>query len=248
MSANTLLTFDVDWAPDWVCFEVSALLERYGVPSTWFVTHPSDHVQYMLERPELYEVGIHPNFLPQSSHGESFKEVFAYFDSFVPAATTMRTHSVFQSGHLLNFVARNTSISVDCSILLRGYPGILPFHIDFGGHYLTRVPFIWADDNEIEAQRAQWHPDELMSVDGVKVFAFHPIHILLNSRFPEHYLSLRSATNSQVASATEADLLASSFDGFGARSFLSSLLERISVPLESLSKPFRGIEAFAKAE
>lgn len=245
MSRDVFITFDVDWAPDWVCFEVSELLEKYQVPSTWFVTHPSDHVRYMLDRPHLYEVGIHPNFLPNSSHGSSFEAVFDYFRQFVPCARVMRTHSVFQSGPLLNFVARTTQILADSSILLRGCSGIYPFKLDFGGAPLTRLPFCWADDNEVYAYSPQWNSEAVLEAVGFRVLAFHPMHVVLNSRRPEQYTGLRGVTSNDVSQACRDQVQSFRHDGFGTHSFLSEVLARVACGDGMLVRPYAGIESAA---
>lgn len=36
-----VLTFDLDWAPDWIIEEVVSILIDNCVKSTWFVTHAS---------------------------------------------------------------------------------------------------------------------------------------------------------------------------------------------------------------
>jgi hypothetical protein len=68
---RVLLTLDIDWAPDAAIDFVAEILVSRGVKATWFVTHDSPGVRRLRARPDLFELGIHPNFLPGSSHGRS---------------------------------------------------------------------------------------------------------------------------------------------------------------------------------
>ena len=58
------LTFDIDWAPDWMIEEVASILIEHNVKTTWFVTHASPAIDKLRQMPELFELGIHPNRLP----------------------------------------------------------------------------------------------------------------------------------------------------------------------------------------
>lgn len=239
---DCFITFDVDWAPDWICFELSNILEEYGVPSTWFVTHPSKHVEYMLSRPNMYEVGIHPNLLETSSHGRTLKEVFEYFTEFVPNARIMRTHGVYQTGSLLEYVAIHTAIEIDSSILLRGCSGIKSCSLDFNGHRLCRLPFVWADDHEINAGEGLWSTNDIVFNYGLKVFAFHPVHVALNSRHPDQYRLLRSRVGQDIAKATKSDVLAEAHSGFGTLSFFKELLTMKQGACFTRDEEYKGLQ------
>ena len=49
-----VLTLDVDWAPDWVIDEVSAILVEKRVRATWFVTHGSPAIERLKDYPGLF--------------------------------------------------------------------------------------------------------------------------------------------------------------------------------------------------
>ena len=70
-----IITFDIDWAPDFMIQNIMDQLEAAGVKSTWFITNDTPALERMRQFPDLYELGIHPNFLPGSSHGSSVDEV-----------------------------------------------------------------------------------------------------------------------------------------------------------------------------
>jgi peptidoglycan/xylan/chitin deacetylase (PgdA/CDA1 family) len=64
------VTLDVDWASDAMIDQTARILLEHEVPATWFITHASAAVDRLRDHPELFELGIHPNFLPGSTHGE----------------------------------------------------------------------------------------------------------------------------------------------------------------------------------
>jgi len=92
-----VITFDIDWAPDFVIEEVASLLQQKGVRATWFVTHACAAVELLRERSDLFELGIHPNFLEGSSHGKTPMEVLSHLLTVVPEAIGIRSHAVVQS-------------------------------------------------------------------------------------------------------------------------------------------------------
>ncbi len=67
--SRAAITLDVDWAPDFMIDAAAQALVDREVKATWFVTHASPAVERLREHPDLFELGIHPNFLAGSSHG-----------------------------------------------------------------------------------------------------------------------------------------------------------------------------------
>jgi hypothetical protein len=100
--------------------------------------------------------------------------------SIVPEAVSVRTHGLFQSSHLLDeMIIGRTNLKVDSSLFLPDMPNIQPVEYRRIGGTLLRVPIFWADVYEMEkGDSMQLTP--LLQVKGLKVMAFHPIHIYLN--------------------------------------------------------------------
>lgn len=73
-----VLTFDIDWAPDFMIDFVAEGLTQRRVRATWFVTHASPAVEWLREHPDLFELGIHPNFAPGSTQGDSPEAVLRH--------------------------------------------------------------------------------------------------------------------------------------------------------------------------
>jgi hypothetical protein len=189
---NVVLTFDIDWAPEFaIDFVIDRLLER-RVRATFFITHKSPALERLRQYPELFELGIHPNFLPGSTHGETPSSVLRHCMALVPETISMRSHALVQSSFLLNRVLTETPITTDVSLFLQHAVGLHPVEYRWNGHALWRLPYFWEDDFEMEREHPCWHLPELLGAGhGLKIFDFHPIHVYLNSADVKPYQALK---------------------------------------------------------
>ena len=193
MPEPILLTFDVDWAADFMIDAIAGRLIECGVCSTWHVTHASPAIDRLRERPDLFELGIHPNFMPGSSHGDTVAEILATCMRLVPEATTMRSHALVQSSSILTEVLASTPIRCDSSIMLPGAPNIEPVGFPHQEGPLVRVPYFWEDDVEMMRGCPRWTLDaDDEPPDGLRVYDFHPVHVYLNAADMRPYHALRS--------------------------------------------------------
>ena len=62
MLNDFLITVDIDWAPDIAIAATAKYLIENEVKATWFITHASPEVERLKEYPQLFELGVHPNF------------------------------------------------------------------------------------------------------------------------------------------------------------------------------------------
>jgi len=206
MSQDSLLTIDVDWAPDWAIASVREFLQAAGVRATWFVTHDSPEVRHLLAEASLFEVGWHPNFLPGSTQGGSPEEVLAYCAALAPHARAMRTHGLFQSTPLLAQVRASTMIRIDSSQVLLGQPSLRAHAFPTPAGPMWRIPIWWEDDLE----SLQPVPDYALGFrlttasPGVRVLNFHPIHIVLDSFSGATYRALKQGTPALTALTRDA--------------------------------------------
>ncbi|GJM05139.1 MAG: hypothetical protein DHS20C09_11300 [marine bacterium B5-7] len=222
--SELVLTFDVDWAEDFVIEEVASKLIESGVRSTWFVTHESEAICRLKSRPDLFELGIHPNFLPGSTHGHDISSVLDHCLRIVPAAKVMRTHGLYQSTPLFVHVLCNTPIKIDSSLFLDHVAHVSPFVIWLFGHQLIRVPYVWEDDSEAMRPSPQWRIEEIMfGRTGPCVINFHPIHVVLNSSTLKAYEKLKERVRLEKSMTVQALNLFVN-EGLGTRSMFDSAL------------------------
>lgn len=185
------ITFDTDWAPDIAIDRTAELLVAAGVKATWFITHQSPAIERLRADPDLFEIGIHPNFLEGSSHGAVPAAVLDHCMRLAPNAVSMRTHAMHQSTPLLDLTLRTTPIRCDVSLLLSHAKWLEPVELQWGGKTMLRIPYAWEDDVEMLRDRPDWEMSYL-SEDRLHVMDFHPIHVFLNSCDMTNYTQLKS--------------------------------------------------------
>lgn len=198
------LTLDVDWAPDFMIDAAADALIGREVRATWFVTHASPALDRLREHPELFELGIHPNFLPGSSHGATPAEVVAHCVALVPEARAVRTHCLLQSTPLHDELLRGSAIETDLSLFLPGARHVEPIVQWSPGGRLLRIPYVWQDNMEMYAPTPQWNVDAVLDAPGLRVFDFHPAHVWLNSKSFDAYEELKAVGPLAELTDTEA--------------------------------------------
>jgi hypothetical protein len=197
------ITLDVDWAPDCVIDQVADRLRARRVRATWFITHASPAIERLQAQRDLFELGIHPNFLPGSTHGKTHEEVLRHCMELVPDAVSMRSHAVYQSGPLYTSVLRNTPVRVDSTTFLPEMAHVRALEQRLPAGVLKRVPFIWADDYELCKVSPCWDFTRLRGLPGLQVFLFHPIHVYLNTTSLVSYEAIKGHAGPLSEAATE---------------------------------------------
>ncbi len=178
-----ILTGDQDWAPDWALRKTLELVGSYDLPFHLFVTNPSEALSVPAEICDL-TLGIHPNFLPDSTHGKTNDDILDACQELVPAATTVRCHAFAENTHILRqLVARG--FSADSNLLSFLQPELVPI---VHGAGLLRFPIFLEDD--VLLDWTDGIPDvsstltDLLFTPGLKIFNFHPSLVALN--VPDH--------------------------------------------------------------
>jgi hypothetical protein len=237
------LTFDADWAPDWCLAECYRLCADHGAGATFFITDASPALVTIAADP-AFELGIHPNFMPASTHGLSQADVVRHcldlLQQYVktgPASVSLRTHCLFQSSGLFAALSRLDVDFTDVSLFLPGMPARpFPFHITEEGREIWRVPYMWEDDlhaltpppntyccNSMNSSNNKWIcREKALQMPGVKIFNFHPVHVCLNMESMSRYEALKRFC--PVSGATPEDVARLANPGRGTRTFLESLL------------------------
>lgn len=211
------ITIDIDWAHDDILSDTIDLLEKYSVPVTWFVTHDTPILDRLRSNPN-FELGIHPNF-NEKFHGRDDRSLNMILDeliSIVPNAKSVRSHSLVQSSRLLE-TFNDYGLKFECNTIIpyQSQLKLLPWVLWNG---ILKVPHLWEDDVTCLYGK-QEDICALLKREGLKVFAFHPIHIFLNSEALHRYELTRSLHHCPE------ELINHRYDGYGTRSALLSLLD-----------------------
>ena len=182
------LTFDIDWAPDFAIDIVLSLLARYNAKATFFVTHQTDILSDI--QAHGHELGIHPNFLVNSSHGKRVAEIMEHVMRLAPSAKIMRTHSLFQSTPMFIEILKNfPQLKLDISVLTYKYPLVKRFDWFYENLKIERINYNWEDDIAFFDDSFSWNSKYLSS--ELNILDFHPIHVALNSCSMKNYNNLK---------------------------------------------------------
>lgn len=200
------LTFDIDWAPDWSIYDLLNLLKRYNAKGLFFLTHPSSFNKVIEEAG--HELGIHPNFYPGSSQGDTVFAVLNYLLAIQPRARVFRTHGLLWSTALLSEICDLCpQLIYDFSLYTPGHYISKPIMWFHNNRSSIRLPFSWEDDCQFGKVDPTWYP----SIDHNLFTAlnYHPIHICLNSYDLTSYAQLKnhlSDQRKQLYDASKLDL------------------------------------------
>jgi SAM-dependent methyltransferase len=215
------LTSDTDWASEFALRDFLSTVTGYGIRPTIFATHASPVLTEFDERGDI-EIGIHPNFLPGSSHGDDASSIIDELCRLFPRARTFRSHWFFE--HTL--IARELyarGFRYDSNLCLHMQPNLVPLQHNSG---LVRFPVFWEDDVHWSGKTG-WDLDrqvESFLSPGLKILSVHPFSFAANIPDQEYYAQVKS----HIRTLDERTVDSVRFQGPGARTFLVALLERLT--------------------
>jgi hypothetical protein len=208
------LSFDTDHLDEARMDEVLAEIPIPG-SATFFCTQ-----HFPALDPDRHELCPHPHL----RLGEDWEAELDLARESFPTARGIRPHSALNS-HLLSVELRRRGFEWTSARDEPGRRGIAPYREAWG---LWHVPIYYMDNMDFSF--ADFWPDakgtafarELLEVaveeEGVYVFDFHPVHLLLNTSSAEAYLSKRD----RFLEGAPTDQLRSS--EYGARDFYGDLV------------------------
>ena len=218
-------TSDVDWASEEILDYSYNLLSGDDLKITFFNTHPSKFINSLSKKGLINQL-IHPNFLPGSSHGNTYNEVMEYCAKLVPNADGFRTHRYFEVNDIMDeFVLRGFKyFSNHC---LRCEPNINPFHHRSGmvsfpiffedGGFLIMSPSL--DSNLLQKR---------MDTPGLKIINFHPAHIAFNTPNFKFTRYIKDSMDRESWNQIDSKKLKSlEYKNFGIRNILFYLIDFI---------------------
>ena len=222
------LTFDIDWAPDQAIADICNKLGKHDVKASFFITHESDIIKDLVNHG--HNIGLHPNFFPNSSQGEHPIAIIEYLLEIAPNAISIRSHGLFLSSPLLLEIAKNfPQIKYDLSIFMYKFPTIAVTDFTFDGTNIKRINYNWEDDIAFFDCEFNWN--EIPSFAKTMVLDFHPIHVALNSNSLDNYNSLKQKTNKPLHQITKQELDKYRNPDDGADNFLDAILSSCMKPI-----------------
>jgi hypothetical protein len=230
-------TTDIEWAPEWAIRDLFTLADEHGVPLTPFLTHRSPYLAQRLMEVNGADVGLHPNFLPGSTHGTTVDEVIATTKALWPGAVSFRTHCFYDDTRMLRKMA-DAGFRYDSNLFAFLQPMLAPLRTVTG---TVRLPVFWEDDVH-SANELSWDASALRAAfetPGLKIVNVHPLRVALNVPDEGFHESHRP-----LGAAADVDPGAEAFRGKGTRTYLEELFAYASA---SPRPPVRLCDLYAQA-
>ena len=172
-------TSDVDWASEDVLKQYFDTILPFDINPTLFVTHKSNIIDKQFKAGNI-ERGIHPNFLPGSSHGSSYKEIISNCVGYAAEAYGYRSHRAFEctdTSHMLKNEYGFKYVSHQITIM---QTLIRPILLESG---LIGFPVFFEDGthlyNKLDLSIKKYL--HLFRTPGLKIISFHPMNFVFNS-------------------------------------------------------------------
>ena len=172
------LTFDIDFAPDFMIEFLMNLLKDNNIKATIFVTHASEQLKKLTQDNDV-EFGIHPNLSNNSTQGNSLLHIIDSLSTSYPNMLGNRFHHLHYAYRDLTHLSVN-GFEYDSSTLLFNSPYLLPaWHQDIN---MVILPYLW-EDGICENAGMDMSIDNInLTEPGLKIINFHPMNIYINGR------------------------------------------------------------------
>jgi hypothetical protein len=171
-------TSDIDWASEPIIKRSHECLGATDLKLTYFNTHPSPFLEE-LHRSGIARMLIHPNFLPDSSQGNTFDEVIEYCCALVPDADGFRSHRYFEVNDVIDALADRgfRFVSNQCT---QCETGLRPLRLRSG---LISLPIFLEDGGHLYKESSLDLQTLIPKLEspGLKIVNFHPTYMALNA-------------------------------------------------------------------
>ena len=210
------LTFDIDWAEDFIIEDCLSLIEPFNIKSTWFITHKSKIIK-KLEKNSNIELGLHPNFNPLIEEKDSrinANDILQKYLNYVPNAVSVRSHSLVHSERLYDlFLSKGLNRICNVFLPLSSDLQIAPYKLWDDG---IMIPHCFQDNVFLKTNYS--FPTINNFGTQLIVLNFHPIHLFLNTENLARYEKTRKFHKDPVR------LIDYRFKGFGLRNLFTKLI------------------------
>ncbi len=234
------LTFDQDWAPEYMIAQVLAILDEFDATATFLATNPSP-LLIDSARKSVHEVGLHPNLAANSTQGDGIEDIIHGLRRTYPGSSGTRFHVLEHSYRDLMTLGR-FKFEYDVSTFRFNCPYLLPaYHEDLA---MTLLTYCWEDGYNVDGNLLTMIESIDIESPGVKIINFHPLNVFLNCAQDAHKAAFQQAVPDLGLSNRE-ESIRFRHNGEGIevllRHFLKSLQNRgiRTVTLRELTRAFR---------
>ncbi len=213
-------TTDLDWAPEKAIEQMLDFFKEYEICPTVFVTHESEIIK---KNGRKINLGIHPNFVQPSSHGNSITNIIDYCQNLVPDTKVFRCHRWYASNDIYEELWKrgfryesNICTNMDIVKPFIHRSQMLSFPVFFEDGAFIQHGYTM-DYKEIENK---------FRLSGIKVINIHPMHFVLNTPYFKYTREIKDRlSRDEWNKMTEETLNSLSFKGKGIREIIISIVE-----------------------
>jgi len=216
-------TSDIDWASEEIIQYSHNVVSGDDLKLTYFNTNASPFLNRLSANKKI-KMLIHPNFLPDSSHGNSFTAVIDYCKKLVPDADGFRCHRYFEVNDIMDeFAKRNFKfVSNHCTqcethikpLWHRSGLLSLPVFLEDGG-YLLMDPAL-----NFDALTSR------LNTPGLKIINFHPAHMAFNTPNFQYTRTIKDSMSREAWNKIDAKTIHEiEHKGLGIREIIQKIIE-----------------------
>jgi hypothetical protein len=184
------ITVDLDWASETAIEIALKYFENLGIPITVFSTHNSELIRSKLSK---LEVGLHPYFDTNSSHGNKIEKTIATVLDLPHNIKAYRCHRFAVSNEIqlaMQYAGMlcSSNVCTNLEVIKPFFNRIncleIPIFMEDGGFLFNRYPL---SINSL--------PKNLLSSDGLKTVVIHPMHLAVNTPNWEYMVNIKGRIN-----------------------------------------------------
>ncbi len=217
------LTFDQDWAPDYMLSHVLDILDEYQATATFLATNPSSQLSDRALA-SGHEIGLHPNLAPNSTQGDGTEDIIHRLRKDFPNAEGTRFHLLGHSYRDLMLLGE-AGFHYDVSTFRFNCPYLLPaWQADLG---MTLLTYCWEDGYTTNDAYLTTVGSIAIDTPGMKIVNFHPLNVFLNCAQTAHKSAFQKAVP-DMSSSNKGEAMQYRFNGQGVESVLREFLNLLN--------------------
>lgn len=238
------ITTDIDWASEYAIEQTLNLFKDYNIPITAFATHESNILTSRANEGDYIDLAIHPNFLVNSTQGNTINEIVDYCMKIVPDSRCVRCHRWYSSNDIYDIFVKKGILydSNECTLL----DSISPYFHRSG---ILRFPTYFEDGSYI-LHNGNLNFKDIVSKyfdkPGLKVIDLHPMHLMLNTPYFKYTRKIKDELSSeQWNNLDETDIEKLKYNGIGITKFIIELFEFIKkkkIEISTLEKLYNEVD------
>jgi len=198
---------DIDWASEDVLDEFFNIIPFEEIKLTAFVTHESEQISDLAYKKKIHR-GIHPNFLKNSSHGNSFKEIAETCTKLAPESIGFRSHRLFDVTDITHLLANDYGYKYVSNLGTTMANYIRPMLHE---SRLIHYPIFFEDGSHLYNELGMSiHPYiDYFTHMGIKIISFHPMNMVFNTPHIKYMREIKDSLTREEFNSIDRTIISS---------------------------------------